>query len=116
MLSSFWNPACLLHRGRRGCRACLGDQSIVGTLTVSVRHDSSGATLTHDTPSLLVVVYIYLLVKSVQVIVFAPYLRVFELDEGILRDEFTSSQVPAREGLAVCNRRIETAYTRVPSS
>ena len=62
MLSSFWNPTCRLRRGRPECHVCLGDQSIVGTFGVSILRDSPGMCPTYDTPSLLVVMDIYLLI------------------------------------------------------
>ena len=62
MLSSFWNPASQLRRGRSECHVCLGDQSIVGTFGVSISCDSSGMCPTYDTPSLLIVMDVYLLI------------------------------------------------------
>ncbi len=65
MLSSFSSPICQLRRDRQGYRVYLGDQSIEGTVVVSAPCNSSQATATHHTPSLLVVMNIYLFVESI---------------------------------------------------
>ena len=62
MLSSSWSPASRLRRGRPEYHVCLGDQSIVGTFGVSILSDASGMYPTYDTPSLLIVMDIYLLI------------------------------------------------------
>lgn len=91
MQSSFSNQACQPRTGRRVFHAYLFVLSIEDTIHVSGLIQVSGPPKSYHTPSLLVVLNIYLFVECFKVIVSAPDLRILELSQGILDDELSST-------------------------
>lgn len=65
---------------------------------------SSTGPLWIELARLFIFVYVYRLVKVVEIVLLPPIFRVFELSEGILRDELARAEV-SEEGLVVVGSR-----------
>ena len=101
MRRSSFDPACQFHTHILVSLSYLFDQSIVGTVIVSVTQDPEGGTRTHELPHSLILLYVYVLVQCVELILLAPNFRVLELNIGFLRVELSRSEVSACDVLAV---------------
>lgn len=72
---------------------------------------------TYHASRLLIVADVYLFIQGIQIIRFPPFLRVAKLYKGVLRDELSSSQIPATGRISGLNAQAEDwSYTSVPSS
>lgn len=98
------NRACAPRRDRPAPLSCLFFLSIEDTTQSQPEIQSLSQLIpTYDAPRLPVVVNVYLFVQAIQIILFSPFFRVAELQEGLLRDEFPSSQISAKSRISDVN-------------
>lgn len=94
MFASFSSLVSRPRTSRLGSRVYLVDPSIGDTELVSnCRMSEHNASEAYNTSRFLIVMDVYVFVKSVQLIFFSPYLCVLELFQGILWGKFPSSKV-----------------------